>query len=81
LSFVWGSAEANIEGAAGGFAIADGYHVMQFAGVGTDYPVLNEIREMYRSRARKRRRRWRRRCSITGRAGRGAASRGHPAAR
>ena len=47
ISFVWGSAEANIE-AAGGFAAADGYYTMQFAGVGTDYPVLNEIREMYR---------------------------------
>jgi branched-chain amino acid transport system substrate-binding protein len=46
VSFVWGSAEANIEGA-GGFAVAEGYYVMQFAGVGTDYPVLNEIREMY----------------------------------
>jgi branched-chain amino acid transport system substrate-binding protein len=47
VSFVWGAGEANIEGA-GGFAVAEGYYVMQFAGVGTDYPVLNEIREMYR---------------------------------
>jgi len=47
VSFVWGSAEANID-AAGGFSAADGYYTMQFAGVGTDYPVLNEIREMYR---------------------------------
>jgi branched-chain amino acid transport system substrate-binding protein len=47
VSFVWGSAEANVEGA-GGFAVADGYYGMQFAGVGTDYPVLNEIREMYK---------------------------------
>ena len=47
VSFVWGSAEANIE-AAGGFAVAEGYYTMQFAGVGTDYPVLNEIREMYK---------------------------------
>ena len=45
--FVWASAEANIE-AAGGFAVAEGYYTMQFAGVGTDYPVLNEIREMYK---------------------------------
>jgi branched-chain amino acid transport system substrate-binding protein len=51
VSFVWGSAEANIEGA-GGFAIAEGYHVMQFAGVGTDYPVLNEIREMYKKQGK-----------------------------
>src|SRR5436305_3181257 len=47
VSFVWGSAEADIE-AAGGWAVAEGYNVMQFAGVGTDFPVLNEIREMYK---------------------------------
>lgn len=47
LGFVWASAEANIE-AAGGFGVAEGYYTMQFAGVGTDYPVLNEIREMYK---------------------------------
>ncbi len=47
VGFVWASAEANIE-AAGGFAAAEGYYTMQFAGVGTDYPVLNEIREMYK---------------------------------
>jgi len=51
ISFVWGSAEANIDGA-GGFAVAEGYHVMQFAGVGTDYPVLNEIREMYKKQGK-----------------------------
>ena len=51
VSFVWGSAEANIDGA-GGFAVAEGYHVMQFAGVGTDYPVLNEIREMYKKQGK-----------------------------
>src|SRR5207247_1845695 len=47
VSFVWGSAEADVE-AAGGWSAAEGYHVMQFAGVGTDYPVLNEIRQMYK---------------------------------
>ena len=47
VGFVWASAEANIE-AAGGFAASEGYYTMQFAGVGTDYPVLNEIREMYK---------------------------------
>jgi len=51
VSFVWGSAEADIE-AAGGWAVAEGYNVMQFAGVGTDYPVLNEIREMYRKQGK-----------------------------
>jgi branched-chain amino acid transport system substrate-binding protein len=47
VSFVWGSAEADIE-AAGGYAVAEGYYTMQFAGVGTDFPVLNEIRQMYK---------------------------------
>ena len=47
VSFVWGSAEADIE-AAGGWAVAEGYNTMQFAGVGPNYPVLNEIREMYK---------------------------------
>jgi len=51
VSFVWGSGEDNIEGA-GGFAVADGYYAMQFAGVGTDYPVLNEIREMYKKQGK-----------------------------
>jgi branched-chain amino acid transport system substrate-binding protein len=47
VSFVWGSAEADVE-AAGGFALAEGYSGLQFAGVGPDYPVLNEIRELYK---------------------------------
>src|SRR3989442_546288 len=51
VSLVWGAAEANIDGA-GGFAVADGYYAMQFAGVGTDYPVLNEIREMYKKQGK-----------------------------
>jgi branched-chain amino acid transport system substrate-binding protein len=51
VSFVWGAGEANIEGA-GGFAVAEGYYVMQFAGVGPDYPVLNEIREMYKKQGK-----------------------------
>ena len=46
VSLVWGSAEADIE-AAGGFAAADGYYTMQFAGVGSDFPVLKDIRAMY----------------------------------
>jgi branched-chain amino acid transport system substrate-binding protein len=51
IAFVWGSAEANIE-AAGGFGVAEGYYTMQFAGVGQDYPVLNEIREMYKKQGK-----------------------------
>ena len=51
VSFVWGAGEANIEGA-GGFGVAEGYYAMQFAGVGSDYPVLNEIREMYKKQGK-----------------------------
>jgi branched-chain amino acid transport system substrate-binding protein len=51
VSFVWGAAEANIDGA-GGMAAAEGYYGMQFAGVGSDYPVLNEIREMYKKQGK-----------------------------
>src|SRR6266851_722739 len=51
VSFVWGAGEANIE-AAGGFAAAEGYYTMQFAGVGSDYPVLTEIREMYKKQGK-----------------------------
>jgi branched-chain amino acid transport system substrate-binding protein len=51
VSFVWGAGEANIE-AAGGFAAAEGYYTMHFAGVGPDYPVLNEIREMYKKQGK-----------------------------
>ena len=51
IGLVWASAEANIEGA-GGFAVAEGYYAMQFAGVGSDYPVLNEIREMYKKQGK-----------------------------
>jgi branched-chain amino acid transport system substrate-binding protein len=47
VSFVWGASEADVE-AAGGFGVAEGYNAMQFAGVGSDFPVLNEIREMYK---------------------------------
>ena len=47
VSFVWGSAEADIH-AAGGYGAAKGYYTMQFAGVGSDFPVLQEIRAMYR---------------------------------
>src|SRR6059036_792084 len=44
VSFVWGSAEANID-AAGGFAVAGGYTTMQSAGVAAASRVLNETRE------------------------------------
>ncbi|HEY7041779.1 MAG TPA: ABC transporter substrate-binding protein [Methylomirabilota bacterium] len=47
VGFVWGAAEADVE-AAGGYGVAEGYSALQFAGVGQDYPVLKEIREMYK---------------------------------
>jgi branched-chain amino acid transport system substrate-binding protein len=48
LGFVWGAAEADVE-AAGGWGVAEGYHTIQFAGVGDDYPVRQDIVEMYKS--------------------------------
>jgi len=48
---VWGASEADIE-AAGGFGAAEGYNAMQFAGVGSDYPVVNEIRDMYKKQGK-----------------------------
>jgi branched-chain amino acid transport system substrate-binding protein len=47
VSFVWGSAEADIM-AAGGYGVAEGYYTMQFAGVGSDFPVIKEIRDLYK---------------------------------
>jgi branched-chain amino acid transport system substrate-binding protein len=47
VAFVWGASEADIA-AAGGWAVAEGYYGMQFAGVGSDYPVLKEITAMYK---------------------------------
>jgi len=48
IGLVWASAEADIE-AAGGWAVAEGYHTIQFAGVGEDYPVHEEIVAMYKA--------------------------------
>jgi branched-chain amino acid transport system substrate-binding protein len=48
LGLVWASAEADIL-AAGGFAVAEGYHTLQFAGAGDDYPVRQEIKAMYKA--------------------------------
>jgi branched-chain amino acid transport system substrate-binding protein len=46
IGFVWASAEADIE-AAGGYGAVNGYNTLQFAGVGTDYPVHKDIVAMY----------------------------------
>src|ERR1700730_17626832 len=48
IGLVWASAEADIE-AAGGWAVAEGYHTLQFAGVGDDYPVRKQIVAMYKA--------------------------------
>jgi branched-chain amino acid transport system substrate-binding protein len=48
IGLVWASAEPDIE-AAGGWAVAEGYHTIQFAGVGDDYPVRREIVAMYKA--------------------------------
>jgi branched-chain amino acid transport system substrate-binding protein len=48
LSFVWGASEADIAGA-GGWQVAEGYNGLQFAGVGSDYPVMDQIKAMYKS--------------------------------
>jgi branched-chain amino acid transport system substrate-binding protein len=51
IGLVWASAEADIE-AAGGWAVAEGYHTIQFAGVGDDYPVRKEIAAMYKAQGK-----------------------------
>ena len=51
VSFVWGSTDSDIE-AAGGFAVAEGYYTMHFAGVGGEYPVLREITDMYKAQGK-----------------------------
>jgi len=48
VSLVWGSSEADIE-AAGGYAAAEGYHTMQFTGVGSDFQVIKDIDAMYKA--------------------------------
>src|SRR6478672_2273581 len=47
VGLVWASSEADILGG-GGFAAAEGYHAMQFAGAGDDYKVRHDIKEMYK---------------------------------
>jgi branched-chain amino acid transport system substrate-binding protein len=51
IGLVWASAEADIL-AAGGWAVAEGYHTMQFAGVGSDYDVIREINAMYKAQGK-----------------------------
>jgi branched-chain amino acid transport system substrate-binding protein len=51
IGMVWASAEPDIE-AAGGWAAAEGYHTVQFAGVGDDYPVDKDIIAMYKAQGK-----------------------------
>ena len=51
IGLVWASSEADIE-AAGGWAVAEGYHTLQFAGVGDDYPVRHEIVAWYKAQGK-----------------------------
>src|SRR3954466_11491940 len=51
LGLVWASAEADIE-AAGGWQVAEGYHTMRFAGAGDDYPIRQQIKEMYKKQGK-----------------------------
>jgi len=48
IGLVWASAEADIQ-AAGGWQVAEGYHTLQFAGAGDDYPVRQDIKAMYKA--------------------------------
>lgn len=48
IGFVWAGSEGDII-AAGGWEAAAGYNTLHFAGVGSDYPVLQEIRDMYKA--------------------------------
>jgi branched-chain amino acid transport system substrate-binding protein len=51
VGFVWAGSEGDIA-AAGGWEAAEGYNTMHFAGVGSDYPVLQEIRDMYKAQGK-----------------------------
>jgi branched-chain amino acid transport system substrate-binding protein len=51
MGLVWASAEADIM-AAGGWQVAEGYHTLQFAGAGDDYPVRQEIKAMYMAQSK-----------------------------
>jgi len=51
VGLVWASAEADVQ-AAGGWSVAEGYHTIQFAGVGDDYPARHEIAAMYKAQGK-----------------------------
>src|SRR5207253_8896927 len=51
VSFVWGASEADIK-AAGGYEVANGYHTIQFAGVGSNFQVIKDINAMYQAQSK-----------------------------
>jgi branched-chain amino acid transport system substrate-binding protein len=51
VSLVWGHGEQDVE-AAGGWGAAEGYYGLQFSGIGPDFPVLHEIRALYKKEGR-----------------------------
>ena len=51
IGFVWAASEADII-AAGGWGTAEGYHTIQYAGVGRDYPVIKDIEAMYKAQGK-----------------------------
>jgi branched-chain amino acid transport system substrate-binding protein len=51
ISLVWGAGEADIE-AAGGWAVAEGYYTLQFAGAGGDYQLHRDIEAMYKAQGK-----------------------------
>lgn len=48
IGLVWAAGESNIMGA-GGWDKAQGFNVMQFAGAGSKYEVLDDIKAMYKA--------------------------------
>jgi branched-chain amino acid transport system substrate-binding protein len=48
VGLVWAGAEADII-AAGGFGAAEGYNTIQYAGVGDNYKVIKEIKDLLKS--------------------------------
>jgi branched-chain amino acid transport system substrate-binding protein len=51
IGLVWASSEADIA-AAGGYGVAEGYHTMQFAGVGQNFQVIKDIDAMYKAQGK-----------------------------
>ncbi len=51
VGFVWAVSEADIA-AAGGMAFAEGYHTLQYTGIGRDHQVLRDIEAMYKGQGK-----------------------------